>query len=309
MNFTWFASAYDPDDIAYRLAVFVQMTGALIFAAGVSGFFEGDLTIGTIGYVVMRFAMVGQWLRAAACDPPRAATAHRYAGGIALAQAGWVGLLFAPEAFRLPGFFVLVLVELLVPVHAERAAATSWHRHHIAERYGLMTIIVLGESILAATVAFRSAFEEGTRIAALAPLIAGGLLIVFSMWWLYFFAPVAGLLTSLPRAFVWGYGHYLVFALAAAAGAGLALAVDVVAGRSAVTPAAADAAVAWPVAGFLLVLWLLHYRPGHAGGRLSGPVAAVLIALTPLTGFGILLTGVILALLLALKLARGAADG
>jgi low temperature requirement protein LtrA len=34
MNFTWFASAYDCDDVAYRIATFVQITGALIIAAG-----------------------------------------------------------------------------------------------------------------------------------------------------------------------------------------------------------------------------------------------------------------------------------
>ena len=40
VNFTWFASAYDSDDVPYRVAVFVQMTGALIFAAGVPRAFE-----------------------------------------------------------------------------------------------------------------------------------------------------------------------------------------------------------------------------------------------------------------------------
>ena len=35
MNFTWFASAYDTDDIAYRLTTLVQIAGALVFAAGV----------------------------------------------------------------------------------------------------------------------------------------------------------------------------------------------------------------------------------------------------------------------------------
>ena len=40
MNFTWFASAYDCDDVPYRLAVFVQITGALIIAAGVTQMFE-----------------------------------------------------------------------------------------------------------------------------------------------------------------------------------------------------------------------------------------------------------------------------
>ena len=36
MNFTWFASAYDSDDLPYRLAVFLQIAGALILAAGLS---------------------------------------------------------------------------------------------------------------------------------------------------------------------------------------------------------------------------------------------------------------------------------
>src|SRR5688572_12628855 len=40
MNFTWFASAYDCDDVAYRCAVFVQITGALVMAAGIPAMFE-----------------------------------------------------------------------------------------------------------------------------------------------------------------------------------------------------------------------------------------------------------------------------
>ncbi len=60
MNFSWFASAYDTDDIPYRLAVLLQMTGALIFAAGVPAMTEGHFLLGVVGYVVMRLAMVGQ---------------------------------------------------------------------------------------------------------------------------------------------------------------------------------------------------------------------------------------------------------
>ena len=71
MNFTWFASAYDCDDVPYRLAAFVQIAGALILAAGVPAMFEHRVPNVAIvgGYVVMRLALVGQWLRAAASDP------------------------------------------------------------------------------------------------------------------------------------------------------------------------------------------------------------------------------------------------
>ena len=64
VNFTWFASAYDTDDAIYRLSVFVQMAGVLIFAAGIPrAFADQDFGIVVLGYVVMRFALVAQWLR------------------------------------------------------------------------------------------------------------------------------------------------------------------------------------------------------------------------------------------------------
>src|ERR1700749_1401180 len=34
VNFTWFASAYDTDDVPYRLATLVAITGVLVLAAG-----------------------------------------------------------------------------------------------------------------------------------------------------------------------------------------------------------------------------------------------------------------------------------
>ena len=60
VNFTWFASAYDVDDVPYRLLTFVQIVGVLILAAGVaSAFAAGNFTVMTIGYVVMRIAHGG----------------------------------------------------------------------------------------------------------------------------------------------------------------------------------------------------------------------------------------------------------
>src|ERR1700677_4154366 len=87
VNFTWFASAYDVDDLFYRLLTFVQIIGVLILAAGVAGAFTaGNFTVMTIGYVVMRIAMVAQWLRAAAGDPAARPGGPRFAGRISLPQ-------------------------------------------------------------------------------------------------------------------------------------------------------------------------------------------------------------------------------
>lgn len=303
MNFTWFASAYDSDDVPYRLAVFLQMTGALIMAAGVPQITEGSLALVTAGYVVMRLAGVAQWLRAAANDPAHRTTARRYAVGIAVVQAGWLLLLAVPPDLVRPGFVFLAGAELAVPVWAERVAMTPWHPHHMAERYGLFTIIVLGESILAATTAVQAALAGGTVLVDLLPVITGGLLIVYALWWLYFYRPVHDLLTSFPRAIVWGYGHYLVFGSAAAVGAGLTVAVDLATGHGAVSRVAAGAAVAIPTAIYLVSLALLHFRAGHEGGRWLAPVSAILVLLTPWTREPVLAIAVILVILLAIKLA------
>jgi len=303
MNFTWFASAYDCDDVPYRLAVFVQITGALIIAAGVPTMLESrtpNLAV-VAGYVIMRLALVAQWLRAAAADPDHRVTALRYATGITLVQVAWVAMLLVPRFWPV-GFVTLAGFEVLVPVWAERAAMTTWHPHHIAERYGLLTLIVLGESILAATGAVQAALASGEALVSLVPVIIGGLLIVYSMWWVYFDRPVHDLLTSLRKGILWGYGHYLVFAAAAAVGAGLAVTVDQVTDRAEVSAVTAGMAVAIPVAVYLMCLWVLHDRPEYRGTRLLGAGTAGLVLLTPYTGYAVPLTGAMLAALVGTKL-------
>jgi low temperature requirement protein LtrA len=305
VNFTWFASAYDNDDLPYRLLVLAQLTGALVFAAGIPAFQHGDLRVGVAGYVIMRVALVTLWLRAAHADPPRRRCALLYARGILAVQVAWVGLLFVPPSLRVPGFWLLCAVEWLVPVLAERAAPTPWHPHHIAERYGLFTLITLGESILAASVALQSATEAGAAAHRLLPILAGGLLIVFSFWWLYFDHPGHEALTSFRATFLWAYGHYFVFASAAAVGAGLAVVFDHATQATAISRAAAGAAVAVPVAVYLGSLWALYGRfERSVGARVVAPLAIAAVLLTPLTGQAVLGTGLLMAALTAYKVAR-----
>jgi low temperature requirement protein LtrA len=248
----------------------------------------------------MRLAGVAQWLRAAASDPGHRQAALRYAGGITVLQVAWIALLFLP-AIALPGSLVLAGLELSVPVWAEGLGRTPWHPHHIAERFQLFTLIVLGESILSATLAVQSGLASGDTLAMLLPTIAGGLLIVFSMWWVYFVRPMHDLLTDFTRATIWGYGHYFVFAAAAATGAGLAVAVDAGTHRAVISAWAATWAVAIPVAVFVLALWVVHWRAEYRRTLVWGPLAAGLILLAPLLDLGVLPIGGIFALLLVLE--------
>jgi low temperature requirement protein LtrA len=305
MNFTWFASAYDTDDVPYRLLTLVQITGALVMAAGTAEALEhDDFTVITWGYVIMRLAMVTQWLRAAHSDPERRRCCLRYAVGILIVQIGWVARLALPDDGGLATFVVLALAELAVPVWAETAANTTWHPHHIAERYGLFTIIVLGETITAATTAVRAALDTDAALGDIATLVVGGVLTVFALWWLYFAQNAPRRLTSLRTALLWGYGHYGVFASAAAVGAGLALNVAHATGHGHLTDRAAALAYTVPVAVFLTMVWLLHHRAAELRSRtdLVHPVAVLAVLASVFTPAPVLVTGILTAALVAATL-------
>src|SRR5688572_27706346 len=141
VNFSWFASAYDTDDWVFRVVTMVQMIGVLVLALGVPRLFASiehgehlDNSILVLGYVIMRIALIFQWLRAARQDPARRRACLTYAIAISIGQVGWIVQLVlnlsiaASLALALP----LILFELATPIVAERIdGGTPWHAHHI----------------------------------------------------------------------------------------------------------------------------------------------------------------------------------
>ncbi len=280
MNFTWFASAYDTDDVAYRLLTFVQIVGVLVVTAGVpSAFDDLDFTTAVVGYVIMRIALVAQWLRAAREDPAGRPVAMRFAIGISILQLLWVARLAIGPPWGFAALLLLGALELALPAWAERAGRpTPWHAEHIAERYGLFTIIVLGECVLATTTAVQSSLAAGGVSGELVAVALGGLVLVFGLWWAYFKHPggISDRL-SLRAAIAWGYGHYVVFASVAALGAGLQVAADSILDDVHLTPQAVALTVAVPVVVYLVAVGLLHGRPWSS--RLILPIAVASVAI------------------------------
>ena len=276
INFSWFASAYDTDDWFYRVTTLVQMVGVVVLALGLPMLFAsvahgGSLLIGGLvaGYVVMRIGLVAQWLRAAVQDQVRRRVALTYAGFVTAAQVGWVLLAIAAPDF-LTAFVVAVLlylVELGGPAFVEtRLGGTPWNAGHIAERYGLLTIIALGE-VLFGTVTSVAALvaENGWSVDAVMVAVAGvGL--TFGLWWTYFIVPSSAILRRhRPRAVVWGYSHVLLFTAIAATGAGLHVVAYLVEGEAEIGVTGAIVSVAAPVLLFSVVLFLLYTYLVHEG--------------------------------------------
>ncbi|HEV8545964.1 MAG TPA: low temperature requirement protein A [Candidatus Limnocylindrales bacterium] len=303
VNFTWFASAFDTDDVPYRLLTFVQIAGVLVVAAGVPRIFaELDFSVGVVGYVIMRSALVLQWLRVAREDPVRRPAALRFAVGIGLVQLLWVVRLAVGGPLGIALLFAFLVLELLIPVWAERAGPqTPWNPEHIAERYGLFTIIVIGECILAASTAVQAALDTSGLSASLLAVAVGGLVIVFALWWSYFKVPAAiGHHLALRWQILWGYGHYVIFAAIAALGAGLQVAADAVTDPRHLPSAGAALTVAIPAAVYLVAIGLLHWRGGQWRELASVIVTAILVLAAALAAavvgvpIAVLATGILL---------------
>lgn len=266
--YSWFASAYDTDDWIYRLLTMLQMVGVLTLALGLPAMFESiiegehvDNGAMVLGYIVMRVPMLLQWLRASKADPERRHAHVAYMVSIVVSQTMWVGILFAQVTIG-PMFAlaaVPLLIELSGPVIAEfRKGGTPWHAHHIAERYGLLVIIALGEGLLGTTVALGVVIDGGWTMDVVLLGFAGTAL-TFGVWWTYFVIPSGAILHAhRERAFGWSYGHIPLFASAVAIGAGLHVAAYYLGEEYHVDRTTTVLAVAIPVAGYVLMLYVLY---------------------------------------------------
>jgi low temperature requirement protein LtrA len=271
ISYSWFASAYDTDDWLFRLATMVQMVGVIVLALGIQPMFEsidhgGTLDNGVMvaGYVIMRAALVPLWALVARHDPARAPAARTYLTVIGISQIGWAALVVVdfPVTTTFALFVPLIVLEMAGPFIAESKATTPWHPHHIAERYGLLVIITLGEVILGTVAALNVLVhgEAGWTVDA-ALLAVAGVGLTFGCWWMYFSVPWAEPLVRRPgrfSGFVFGYGHLAIFAPLAAIGGGVHVAAYALAGEAKIPATGTVLSVVIPFAVFALAYYVVY---------------------------------------------------
>jgi low temperature requirement protein LtrA len=309
INFSWFASAYDTDDWIYRLTTMVQMIGVIILSLGLPEMFESllrdehmDNRVMVLGYVVMRVPMILQWIRASRQDPDRAPVCRVFVVTLVVSQVGWIVLALIETS--IPVFFALavplVLVELVGPIVAEhRLDGTPWHAHHIAERYGLLVIIALGEGLIggAATLSALISTEGWTADVVLLGLAGVG--VTFGMWWTYFVIPSGSILhVHRRRGFGWGYGHIPFFGALVAVGAGLHAAAYHLEHHSELSTTQTVLTVAIPLGLYVALLYVLYVQLTHSVDPfhllLVAGSAGVLVAGVALAAAGVSLTWALL---------------
>ncbi|MGH3615953.1 MAG: low temperature requirement protein A, partial [Pseudonocardia sp.] len=257
VGYTFYADRFDGDDLTHRGTMIAAMLAVVALAATIPDAFSEHGSIRfVLSYLAVRVLLILLYIRAHRHVPEARPLTGRYLVVFASGAGLWLASLLVepPDRFWLWG--AGMLVELLPPLVFTRVITSlPFHLSHIPERFGLFTIIVLGESV--ALGALGIAGHDPTPLAGV--VWTGGLLIAAAQWWLYF-----DCLDHRPlrrwrltgQAYL--YGHLLIFAGITASGAATLLALE-----SGVDAGPLDAATLWMLCGgiaaFLLGAGFIHY--------------------------------------------------
>jgi low temperature requirement protein LtrA len=293
LTFAYYGDQFDADDVPFRLLTLLAMSGVGYLAANVTAAAEGDATPFAAAVGGLRLLVAALYLRASRSEPAARTLARRFAAVFAASAALWVvsivvsadelryALWAAASALELGGMFLTYWLTRPAPVHGS----------HMPERFGLFTLVVLGETILVVTLGVTEVRWEtsSTLVAMLSFVVTAGL------WWLYFDhvdedaitrGTAAGTLRELWPSFVHGYGHLFVFVSLTAVGVGIELAVVHAAEPG--LSAGERAVLGGGVALFLLAMTAIHAAAADAlpaRGRLARAAgAAACVALVLLGG-------------------------
>jgi low temperature requirement protein LtrA len=208
---TFYADRYDTDDLAYRILATVQLVAVAFIAASISQGPAMSTLAFAVGYVLAKAALLAMYWRARTHVPETRTLVNGYLVGFTLAAALWFVSIFVPEPGRFVLWAVALAIDLATPyIMRKEQARVPLDVSHLPERFGLFTILVLGESI-AATVVGLSGHEWDGASTATAVL---AMVLITAVWWLYF-DNVEGLVVRRDptrernwRPTVWIYSHF-----------------------------------------------------------------------------------------------------
>ena len=223
VGYTNYADRFDSDDIAFRGLVLAAMLAIAVVAIAIPETFGHRSMVFAGGYVAVRLLLVVLYGRARAHVPAARplcdATMTVFVIGIGL----WLASLALPEPQRFVLWGVALVLEGATRWGARRAmTSVPYHASHLPERYGLLTLIVLGESLVAVTVGLGHAHWGA------APIAAGalGFVSAASLWWLYFDSiERIAIRRSLLARNTFIYGHLLIALGLAISGVGVKTAI------------------------------------------------------------------------------------
>jgi low temperature requirement protein LtrA len=181
----FYITRFNIDDVGHRLLVFAQMFAVCVLAINIADGLGDTSRAFALAYVTARLILVLMYVRAGRAYPQARPLTTRYAQGFALAALIWLVSALVPTPARFVVWAIGLAVDFgtpLLPSTRRLQAQSPPSAHHLPERFGLLTIIVLGEAFIKV---LTSASEHDLELSH--ALYGGfGLIIAASLWWMYF---------------------------------------------------------------------------------------------------------------------------
>jgi low temperature requirement protein LtrA len=222
-GFTFYATRFDTDDLVYRIHTFAGMFGVAALATTIPAVFDGHGNAFALTYALIRVVIVLLYARAWRHVPQARELSGWFIAMFSAAIVLWLVSLAVPAPWKYGVWAAALAFELGAPPRAWRMMRQApIHPAHIPERFGLLTIIVLGEAVIAVVI--------GTVDVSWTPLSGfaafGGFLVAVSIWWIYFgYVDMTVVGRSVLAGMTFVYAHFPVAAGIAAMGVGVRLAV------------------------------------------------------------------------------------
>ena len=225
VGFTFYADRFERNDALYRLLMLAGMLAVAALAVNVPDAFGGGSTAFALSYVGVRAVLVVLYVRARARFVEARPLIHLYMGAFSVSIVLWVLSLFIPAPARYAVWASALAVDLGVPLAAgpRILPRAPIHFSHIPERFGLFTLIVFGETILAVVIGTGETHWELQSVV----VAVTGFVAVAALWWVYFdYLDTSMLQRSVRAGQLYVYGHLPLLAGLTAVGAGTALAIE-----------------------------------------------------------------------------------
>jgi low temperature requirement protein LtrA len=223
-GFTFYATRFDTDDLVYRCLTLLGMFAVAGLASTVPDALNGGQNAFVVAYVSVRLILIALYVRVYRDLEVARPVAGWFIFMFGLAVCDWLISLAVPVPWKYVFWGLALALEYAAPIRAWRLLrGMPVDPKHIPERFGLLIIIVLGESVIG--VVLGTAHVDWTvRSGAVA---FAGFLAAAAIWWLYFdFLDAAAVVTRNVRSgMTFVYAHYFVAAGIAALGVGVKLAI------------------------------------------------------------------------------------
>jgi len=222
-GFTFYATRFDTDDLVYRVHTFAGMFCVAALATTIPAAFEGDGNGFALAYAAIRIVIVLLYARAWHHVPAARGLAGWFIALFSAAIVLWFVSIAVPAPWKYVVWAAALALELGAPPRAWRMMrGAPIHPAHIPERFGLLTIIVLGEGVIAVvigTVDVSWTLLSGTAAFA-------GFLVAVSVWWIYFeYLDMTVVSRNVLAGMTFVYAHFPVVIGIAAMGVGVRFAV------------------------------------------------------------------------------------